>query len=435
MRARVGVQRAALAPQSAQRLGRQRRLRVLVRGLRVDRGSRGIRRVDEGTIVLAALFSLGAHGLMTLNDFKSMDGDRALGLRSIPVMLGERKARCSQALRLHQPVPSARHGVRAVRTRMDRGRGDERCSCSCNCRCSAKLARDPQGIAPWYCASAIPPFCWSMLAGSACGAFRGVLEDGRDRRRRQLRWKRCRGRLGCDRRQRDLARTRSQAQEAVRRRDSAQGDDRVRHSATRSSSARSPMRPSSGRAARRSRWTSAARSPREDDYIIMLTREVLDRTLRAKAQDAGAELREAAFVSQEVQSDGKIRVKIRYRDEREEYLNCDALIGADGAGSAVAKSVGRPAVKHASAIQERHRAAARRDGVLREPRRAVSRRRHLARLLRLGVPQERSRRGRDRLPSRTRQPVVRVPRGRQGARRLEAARRASASCSKAIRCR
>jgi geranylgeranyl reductase len=92
---------------------------------------------------------------------------------------------------------------------------------------------------------------------------------------------------------------------------------------------------------------------REDDYIIMLTREVLDRTLRDKAQAAGAELREAAFVSQETESDGRIRVKIRYRDEREEYLTCDALIGADGASSAVAKSVGRPAVRHASAIQER----------------------------------------------------------------------------------
>ena len=85
----------------------------------------------------------------------------------------------------------------------------------------------------------------------------------------------------------------------------------------------------------------------------MLTREVLDRTMRDKAQDAGAELREASYVSQDVQSDGKIRVKIRYRDEREEYVNYDAVIGADGAASAVAKSVGRPAVKHASAIQER----------------------------------------------------------------------------------
>ena len=92
---------------------------------------------------------------------------------------------------------------------------------------------------------------------------------------------------------------------------------------------------------------------RDDDYIIMLTREILDRALREKAQSAGAELREAAFVSQESQSDGSIRAKIRYRDGREEYLNCDALIGADGAGSSVAKSVGRPVVRHASAIQER----------------------------------------------------------------------------------
>lgn len=93
--------------------------------------------------------------------------------------------------------------------------------------------------------------------------------------------------------------------------------------------------------------------PRPDDYIVMLTREVLDRTLRAKAEDAGASLREAAYVAQEAQSDGTIRVKVRYRDEREEWLTCDALIGADGAGSSVAKSVGRPAVKHATAIQER----------------------------------------------------------------------------------
>jgi geranylgeranyl reductase len=92
---------------------------------------------------------------------------------------------------------------------------------------------------------------------------------------------------------------------------------------------------------------------REDDYIVMVTREILDRTLREKAQQAGAELREATFVEQEAQSDGRVRVKVRYRDEREEWLTCDALVGADGAGSTVAKSVGRKPIRHASAIQER----------------------------------------------------------------------------------
>jgi chlorophyll synthase len=39
-------------------------------------------------IVVALLYSIGAHGIMTLNDFKSVDGDRQLGLRSLPVQLG-----------------------------------------------------------------------------------------------------------------------------------------------------------------------------------------------------------------------------------------------------------------------------------------------------------------------------------------------------------
>ncbi len=92
---------------------------------------------------------------------------------------------------------------------------------------------------------------------------------------------------------------------------------------------------------------------REDDYICMVTREVLDRAMREKAQDAGADLREATFVSHEETAEGKVRVTLRYRGGREETIVADALVGADGAGSAVAKSCGRPAIKHASAIQER----------------------------------------------------------------------------------
>ncbi len=43
---------------------------------------------DWRVIVLALLYSLGAHGIMTLNDFKSVVGDRQMGLRSIPATLG-----------------------------------------------------------------------------------------------------------------------------------------------------------------------------------------------------------------------------------------------------------------------------------------------------------------------------------------------------------
>ncbi|KZK74079.1 MAG: bacteriochlorophyll/chlorophyll a synthase [Pelodictyon luteolum] len=44
------------------------------------------------TIALALIFSLGAHGIMTLNDFKSIVGDNIRKVASIPVQLGERKA-------------------------------------------------------------------------------------------------------------------------------------------------------------------------------------------------------------------------------------------------------------------------------------------------------------------------------------------------------
>jgi chlorophyll synthase len=40
-------------------------------------------------LALALLYSFGAHGIMTLNDFKSVAGDRASGIRSLPAMLGE----------------------------------------------------------------------------------------------------------------------------------------------------------------------------------------------------------------------------------------------------------------------------------------------------------------------------------------------------------
>jgi chlorophyll/bacteriochlorophyll a synthase len=47
---------------------------------------------SEKSLIVAVLYSLGAHGIMTLNDFKSIEGDRALGIRSLPVQLGAQRA-------------------------------------------------------------------------------------------------------------------------------------------------------------------------------------------------------------------------------------------------------------------------------------------------------------------------------------------------------
>ena len=43
---------------------------------------------DWRVFVMAGLYSFGAHGIMTLNDFKSVDGDRAMGIHSLPAVLG-----------------------------------------------------------------------------------------------------------------------------------------------------------------------------------------------------------------------------------------------------------------------------------------------------------------------------------------------------------
>ena len=47
---------------------------------------------DSRSLLLAGLYSLGAHGIMTLNDFKSIEGDTRFGLRSLPVILGAEMA-------------------------------------------------------------------------------------------------------------------------------------------------------------------------------------------------------------------------------------------------------------------------------------------------------------------------------------------------------
>ena len=49
-------------------------------------------RPDWRILLVALLYSLGAHGIMTLNDFKSVEGDLRTGIRSLPAQLGVERA-------------------------------------------------------------------------------------------------------------------------------------------------------------------------------------------------------------------------------------------------------------------------------------------------------------------------------------------------------
>jgi chlorophyll synthase len=134
-------------------------------------GAAAFGHVSRGTIVLAALYSLGSHGLMTLNDFKSIDGDRKLGLRSIPAMLGIDGALKAAFLFIDVfqilaiAYVAAHHAWIAA--------GVMLALFLVQLPMQRKMATDPATLAPWYCASAIPPFVWGMLAAALATRYGG----------------------------------------------------------------------------------------------------------------------------------------------------------------------------------------------------------------------------------------------------------------------
>ncbi len=55
------------------------------------------------SLALAVLYSAGAHGIMTLNDFKSIEGDKQMGVGSLPVKLGVAGAARTACLMMAAP--------------------------------------------------------------------------------------------------------------------------------------------------------------------------------------------------------------------------------------------------------------------------------------------------------------------------------------------
>jgi geranylgeranyl reductase len=96
----------------------------------------------------------------------------------------------------------------------------------------------------------------------------------------------------------------------------------------------------------------AGTEPSDDDYVAMVRREVFDSFLRERAQAHGAHLINATLDRLHVMPDG---VLARLVDQQgfEQTLKADAVIGADGAYSTVARQLGLAPVPRAVAIQER----------------------------------------------------------------------------------
>ena len=126
---------------------------------------------DTRLIIVALLYGAGAHGIMTLNDFKSIAGDRAMGLRSLPAALGaDRAARLACVvmavpqlvviglLLQWQQVPYAL-GVLGVLL--------------AQIALMPRLLSDPERFAPWYNGTGIVLYVSGMMISAF--ALRGLL--------------------------------------------------------------------------------------------------------------------------------------------------------------------------------------------------------------------------------------------------------------------
>jgi chlorophyll synthase len=110
---------------------------------------------------MALLYALGAHGIMTLNDFKALEGDKLHGVRSLPVTLGPEVAArvactvmgLAQALVIAlllvwgKPVHALCVGLLLAGQVWAMGR----------------LLQDPKAKAPWYNATGVAMYVSGMM--------------------------------------------------------------------------------------------------------------------------------------------------------------------------------------------------------------------------------------------------------------------------------
>ena len=119
---------------------------------------------DSRIVALAVLYSIGAHGIMTLNDFKSVEGDRALGLRSLPVQLGvERSAKFACVV---MAVPQAIAVVLLITWHRPLHAAIVALLLVVQIALMVRLVAAPRERAAWYNATGTTLYVLGMLAGA-----------------------------------------------------------------------------------------------------------------------------------------------------------------------------------------------------------------------------------------------------------------------------
>jgi chlorophyll synthase len=115
-------------------------------------------------LVVLGLYSFGAFGIMTLNDFKAVEGDRATGIRSLPAVMGVNRAARLACLVMAAPQLV----VVALLARWDHGLVAVVVGALLigQCALMARLLRDPLRHTPWYNATGTTLYVLGMLASA-----------------------------------------------------------------------------------------------------------------------------------------------------------------------------------------------------------------------------------------------------------------------------
>jgi len=119
---------------------------------------------DGRTILLAVLYSLGAYGIMVLNDFKAIEGDIKMGLKSLPAALGPRKAAWIACITMAAPqffvVALLAFWGQPIHA------GIVGLSLLVQLLLMVRLMRDPKALAPWYNGTGVTLYVLGMLASA-----------------------------------------------------------------------------------------------------------------------------------------------------------------------------------------------------------------------------------------------------------------------------
>ncbi len=115
-------------------------------------------------LAVLVLYSIGAHGIMTLNDFKAVEGDRETGLRSLPVILGVERA----ALFACAVMALAQVGVIALLVAWGLSISAILVTGVLLLQGAAmpRLLSDPKRFAPWYNGVGVALYVLGMLAAA-----------------------------------------------------------------------------------------------------------------------------------------------------------------------------------------------------------------------------------------------------------------------------